>query len=963
MYDFTEEAELVRPAVSADEALAFVARTYDLQGDAKELGSNQDRNYRIATDSGRYLCKIDNAVFGDDEIAVQLAALAAAAEAGLTAPVAIAGSDGNLVHDIANKAGTWRARVLTYVEGEPFAQRRAIGTHTARVLGRAAASVTTAFAHLDGDGFARRLQWDMRSALDVVHRLAPAIDDDDLRKAVVAAAEEAAARITAVANDLPVQVIHGDLTPDNVVDRAPFDGADTVGFIDFGDVAYGWRAAEPAVAASGILSRSEGDAAPAIELIAAYGSRAPLNDAEITAMWPLVVLRGAVLVASGFHQVALEADNAYAAERMQEELLIFNTARALPYALAQATIAALLGCEAPEAPAVASQMIEHAARLRVIDPSPESPLVARGAWLKGVETTQHEAQRIAALGGIPLHPYGAPHLTRTNPLSAAAPENVPLHTAVELQPGETLHAPTEAIVLAASDAHIVLSIASTTLDITGATPTVQEGTALHPGDPFATAAGTVTLTWHRELDLTPPAYAAEPWASGWRHLTLDPAPLFGLKPHHNRTAHAEAERKREVFAEAQEHYYAEPPLMVRGWRTTMIDATGRSYLDMVNNVTGIGHAHPRLTDAVAVQLDTLNTNSRFLYPQLTDLSERLLATAPDASFDTVLLVNSGSEAVELALVLARAYTGRQDVIALREGYHGWTVATDAITTSAYDNPHALENRPAWVHLADVPNPYRGTYRGPDSARAYVADLEAQIADLVAGGTPPGAYIGEPILGNAGGVTPPTGYVAGAYAAIRAAGGVAIADEVQVGYGRTGATFWACEAQGAVPDIITIAKAMGNAYPVGAVLTRAEIAASLSAQGHFFSSAGGSPASCAAAIAVLDVMRDEDLQRNAAIVGDHLQVGFRSLADRHALIGATHGAGLYLGLELVRDHETLEPADIETAALCERLRELGVIMQATSERQNVLKIKPPLTLTIDEADFFLTQLDRALGELA
>jgi 4-aminobutyrate aminotransferase-like enzyme len=207
---------------------------------------------------------------------------------------------------------------------------------------------------------------------------------------------------------------------------------------------------------------------------------------------------------------------------------------------------------------------------------------------------------------------------------------------------------------------------------------------------------------------------------------------------------------------------------------------------------------------------------------------------------------------------------------------------------------------------------------------------------------------------------PDGYLAGAYEEIRSRGGVSIADEVQVGYGRLGHHFWGVEQQGAVPDIISVAKAMGNGFPLGAVITRREIAEALSNEGNFFSSAGGSPVSCAAGLAVLDVIRDEGLQRNAAEVGDHLVSRLEELARRHPIIGAVHGMGLYLGIELVRSRETLEPAAEETAAVCERLLHHGVIMQATSERQNVLKVKPPLCLSIASADFFVDALDRVLS---
>jgi 4-aminobutyrate aminotransferase-like enzyme len=409
----------------------------------------------------------------------------------------------------------------------------------------------------------------------------------------------------------------------------------------------------------------------------------------------------------------------------------------------------------------------------------------------------------------------------------------------------------------------------------------------------------------------------------------------------------------------QEHYYADPPRIERGWRHFLIDEDARCYLDMVNNVAAVGHGHPRIADAVGRQLRKLNTNSRFHYASVVDLSERITALLP-AELDTVFLVNSGSEADDLALRIAWAWTGRRDVVAVREAYHGWTDATDAVSTSIADNPDALVSRPDWVHTVPAPNSYRGQYRGVEAAR-YGAEAADAIRSLIAEGRAPAAFLAEAYYGNAGGMPLPDGYLHQVYEAVRGGGGLAIADEVQVGYGRLGHWFWGFEQQNVVPDVVTIAKAMGNGHPLGAVITRRDIAENYRNQGYFFSSAGGSPVSAITGLTVLDILRDEGLQQNARVVGDHLKVALERLGERHAIVGAVHGSGLYLGLEFVRDRSTLAPATAETTAICERMRELGVIIQPTGDRQNILKIKPPLTLSIEGADFFAAMLDRVLTE--
>jgi 4-aminobutyrate aminotransferase-like enzyme len=454
-----------------------------------------------------------------------------------------------------------------------------------------------------------------------------------------------------------------------------------------------------------------------------------------------------------------------------------------------------------------------------------------------------------------------------------------------------------------------------------------------------------------------PRFVAASVAAAWRTVVADPSALVpGAGAASGATDAAGLLARREsAFADVQEHYYDQPPVMVRGWREHLIASDGRVYLDTLNNVTSIGHAHPRLVDAVAEQWRLLNTNSRFHYPAVVEFSERLAALAPDP-LDTVFLVNSGSEAVDLALRLGQVWSGRRDVLAVQEAYHGWTYLTDAVSTSIADNPAALETRPAWVHTVPAPNPFRGAHADVD---AYASGAAAEIERLAAAGTPVGAFIAEAVFGNAGGLTLPDGYLDAVYRAVRAHGGLAIADEVQVGYGRLGEWFWGFEQQGVVPDVIAVAKAMGNGHPLGAVITTRQIAERYRAGGYFFSSAGGSPVSSVVGSTVLDIIRDEQLQQNARETGGYLKARLVELGQRHPILAAVHGSGFYLGPEFIRDRDTWEPATAETAAICSRLRELGVIAQPTGDHQNILKIKPPMCFTRESADALTDALDRVL----
>ncbi len=443
------------------------------------------------------------------------------------------------------------------------------------------------------------------------------------------------------------------------------------------------------------------------------------------------------------------------------------------------------------------------------------------------------------------------------------------------------------------------------------------------GEEFGTSASRLRV-WlaTEEIRSAPPRFVPLEELEGWEFRFLDPAPLLGISRPTRRPrpdSARELARRDAAYDPLQEHYYSTPPQIERGWREHLIDVDGRHYLDMVNNVATLGHGHPRIAEVAADQWRMLNTNSRFHYSAVTELSERLLATLPaearaaGSGLDTVLLVNSGTEAVDLALRLTKAFSGRDDVLCLTESYHGWSLASDAVSTSVSDNPIADETRAPWVHVTPTPNAYRGAHRGSDAGTAYAAETIAQLRTLADAETPIGTFIAEPRQGNAGAIEVPAGYFASVWDEVRRGGGVVICDEVQVGYGRQGDVFWGFQqhtdpdGRAVVPDVITVAKAMGNGHPLGAVITRREIVDALAAQGSFFSSAGGSTLSSRIGVAVLEIMADEGLQANAARIGAHLRTRLERLAERHPMIGAVHGRGLYMGVELVRDRVTLEPA--------------------------------------------------------
>jgi 4-aminobutyrate aminotransferase-like enzyme/Ser/Thr protein kinase RdoA (MazF antagonist) len=965
--DFLAQPGLPRPRVSHDEAARIAQELYGVSGDITELGSQQDRNFRIDDGTTRWMLKFSNPVFGVEELEAQDAAARAVQEAGLAAPRAIASVAGRTVETTVIGGLELPVRLLTYVEGEPMTGPGEFSADDARTLGATAARVAVALAGIEHAGTARTTQWNLRIGGEVVEVLLPFVADTARRERVAQAAGAALARLDGIRGRLRTQTTHGDVVDDNVVrsgDGAIGDGAIT-GVIDFGDVAESWTVAELAVACVAILHHNARKPLIVLETIAAFASVLPLDDDEVRALWPLVQLRTAVLVVSGEQQVALDGvENAYAHENRRHEWRAFETATELDAARMEVLIRWRLGDRsAPFRPAGTLTDLGEAA---MVDLSTTSSALDFGAWLE----TDAEARLLAEVRdehGAAVTAWGEARLTRAVVRSSREVATVPLGVEIAGNPGTLFLAPAGGVLRHVDDA-VVLATEGYDLWLSGLEAAADEG-AVDAGTRLGVLPGLTASAGPVGVQLSrlaggerPPFFVAPSQADAWKLICPDPSPLLGLAPRAETVSGAELLAERDTsFATVQEHYYADPPRIERGWREHFVDTDGQTYLDMVNNVATAGHGHPRLVEAVSRQWARLNTNSRFHYAAVAEFSARLAALAPDP-LDTVFLVNSGSEAVDLALRLVTTATARPTVLSVREAYHGWTIGSDAVSSSIGDNPRALETRPAWVRLIDAPNTFRGTHRGSGSGPAYLADLDTQLARLDADGVEVAGFIAEAVYGNAGGVLLPDGYLAGVYSRVRERGGLCIADEVQVGYGRLGEHFWGFEQQGAVPDVITIAKAMGNGHPLGAVITTRAIADAFAAEGSMFSSAGGSPVSCVVGMTVLDILEDEALQQNALVVGGALRAGLEELAVRHELIGAVHGLGLYLGVELVRSRETLEPATAEAAAICDALLGEGVIVQPTGDHKNVLKIKPPMLLTRESAEFFVAALDRVLDAL-
>jgi 4-aminobutyrate aminotransferase-like enzyme/Ser/Thr protein kinase RdoA (MazF antagonist) len=899
----------------------LLAREWGITGQVGALGSFDAGSFTVDSSDDRFVLKL--AVSKPPGVAeLEDAAMRSLASADFPYDVPrLVRTKGEPSADSAEIDGA-TARLLTWVDGRPLSEVPHLDRAALAELGRLAAHSSALLANLVTPGKPVESEWDPRHAPHVVHRVSQGEGAAD-RHLLARAVEPLAGLVSSTGDSLQSQIIHCDITDFNVVCRID-DQCQVVltGLVDFGDVTATWRACEVAVACEAVAAREPAHPLPAmLAVLGGYRQIQDLDEREVDALWPLILGRAAACAA--LSRQRLRAAPTPYLERMHAlDWGALIALLALPTGLAGAAIRSLFGLSASPgrarlaqqlAAARPSQLVAGASAglLTAVDLGVASELVAEDGW----ERARAVVNAALARGLIAVGRWGEIRPPRPGAPSPATPATMHLGADLFVSSGTTVRAPLPGIAVAVRATELVLELNSDAggihLRLAAVTPTIARGQQIAAGDVVGSViapAGGGPAHLHVQLcdspDLPGLAVPRQHELEAWRWLCPDPSPLLGIDVAARQPARpaVETERRRAVVAGAQKLYYERPEPIVRGWRQYLYDGLGRPYLDVINNVAGVGHSHPRITAAASRQLGLLNTNSRFLYEPMTAYAERLVALMP-AGLDSVFLVNSGSEACDLAVQLARVNTGCEDMVVLAGAYHGWTKAIYELCSSPADNPGWRDTIPPSVHVAEQPDPYRGRF-GSDSG-GYLESLEEACAHAAARGGVAG-FISEPLLGNQGAVETPASYLKAAYATVREHGGLCIADEIQVGFGRTGTSFWAFEHEHVVPDIVVAAKAAGNGHPIGIVVCRREIAHAFGRRAPFFSSTGGGPVTCEIGLAVLDVMRDERLQENAATVGAHLKRALEELAARRRLIGAVHGRGLYLGIDLVRDRVSKEP---------------------------------------------------------
>jgi 4-aminobutyrate aminotransferase-like enzyme/Ser/Thr protein kinase RdoA (MazF antagonist) len=858
-------------------------------------------------------------------------------------------------------------RVYGWLDGTILARLPNHSPQLLRDWGAAAAELATTLKPVVAPGSCLRPHvWDVAKAPESVAAAIGAVADPVLRAHVATIMGWFDRWVAPRLDRLPRSVVHQDLNDHNVL-AAPDDLGQVrlSGVLDFSDALETVTIGELTVALAYAMPRRTDPLTAAMHVVAGYSERRELSDDELAAVYPLAAARLCVNAVTWTART-VAAENPYGEDRMRHTLPTLERLVAIPPRLAEAALRQAAGRPRPGPRAPVTRAPE-ASRV-FATPLVDADLSPASDVFDDVAVGEDPTPAIRGGEGTAAGRHLTARFSRLVRRTTRGGESATLTLGVDAwpEPGSVVRAPAAATAEAHGDDWVVLASDAGFSRWSGVRPAVTTGERLEPAQALGTATAapvTIALFDDREVALAAPVVVEPSLAEVWREVSHDPSGWLGIE----RPSDAGWDRDRVVrsrgehFARSQRAYYADPINLVRGAGTLLIDDLGRTYLDAINNVTHVGHANPAVADAIARQSRRLNTNSRFVYPSLARYAERLAALLPDP-LEVVFLVCTGSEANDLALRISRQVTGREDVIVIDGAYHGNTTAVTGISPNRYKGAGGA-GAPPTTHEVVTPDRYRGPfgYDDEDAGRRYADDVGRAVAGLKGAGREPAAFIAESLMGTAGTIVHPDGYLAGAFADARAAGALCIADEVQVGFGRLGSGFWGFAGQGVIPDIVTMGKPIGNGHPLAAVVTTREIADAFDQGMKYFNTFGGNPVSCEVGMAVLDEIRDRGLERNAAEVGDHFQARLRELGDRHAAIGDVRGQGLYLGVDLVRDRVTREPDKALAARVAEQMKDEGVIVIPTGTHDNVLKIKPPMVFSRADVDLFCDALDRVLTD--
>ncbi len=996
------------PTFEAHEAEHIAADHFGIVGIATALPSHVDQNFLIKARDARYVLKIANASADPAALDLQHTVLLYLAERRT-----------EFAHLQMTRSGACTARVkapggsfhyvwmVTYLKGRTLGTVRPHMPHLLRGLGTLLGGLDRVLAGFAHPHAARYHAWDLRHAAGLRCYL-PNINDEGRRAMVARALERFEGSILPQLLSLRQSIIHNDANDYNVLVTGAGYEAQVSGLVDFGDMVYTHLVCEVAIAATYVMLGKPDPVGVAAHVISGYHQAYPLQEVELELLYDLVIARLCSSVLVSAYRTTVEPENEYLRISEAPAWALLNRLYAGSRSLALYRFREACGLPVcPSTERAVAWLKEHAGEFApvvqpdmrkvlpfVLDASVANPQM--GMPMRDVhKASQALLARVGRAGAaVGVGQYDEPRLIYTaaqfrHP-NNEFDERRTIHLGIDLfqEAGSPVFAPLDGVVHSLEKCAQPLDFGGLVIlrhEVDDATfytlyghlsrasvDDLKKGSAVCKGQQLAKL-GTPEENggWvpHLHFQLFGDLLEEEGARMGvapasqravWLGICPDPNLILGIPkqcfpPRAWEVDQIKRLRKQHLGGNLSLSYRT-PLHIVRGIGRHLYDAAGRAYLDAVNNVPHVGHCHPAVVRAAQRQQPILSTNTRYLHAALVQYAQRIAGTMPDP-LEVCFFVNSGSEANDLALRLAHAYTSAAGIVVLDGAYHGHLSSLIAISPYKFDGPGG-EGAPHHVQMALTPDTYRGPHRGHDAWERYAESVREAVQNL---GRPLCAFICESLLGCGGQIEFPPGYLKAAYDYVRQAGGLCIADEVQVGFGRVGSHFWGFETQGVVPDIVVLGKPIGNGHPLAGVVTTRTIADAFDNGMEFFSTFGGNPVSCAVGMAVLDVMEQEHLQENALRTGNYLRARLEALKELHPIVGDVRGRGLFLGVELVVDRVKRAPATGKAAYVANRMCDRGVLVSTDGPFRNVLKIKPPLVFTAADADLLVDTLRDILTE--
>jgi 4-aminobutyrate aminotransferase-like enzyme/Ser/Thr protein kinase RdoA (MazF antagonist) len=1013
------ESGVAQPVV-VEEAARLARDLYRLNVTAKSLPGEYDDNFHLtAADGAQFVLKVMHPARERSFIDLQCHALQHLAQhaEGVVLPRVISSKRGELQTEVKAADGTKRlVWLLTFVAGTVLAKVCPHSEELLRSLGRLLGTIDSGLQNFSHPAAQRELKWDL-SAAGWIKGHVNEIADSSRRSLVEKFLTLYDSEIGPALGRFRRSVIYGDANDHNVLVRDPWPlPRKAVSIIDFGDIHYGITVSEVAIAAAYAALGKKDVLRAAASVVAGYHEVFPLQEVEIAALYSLIGMRLAVSVTNSAHRKTIKSEDAYVTVSEGPAWEALERLAKINGSFAHYTFRQACGLSAvPQNESILRWLEKNgrdAASLFDADlqTTPSTVLdLSVGSEFLGADPRESETPalttKISALMeetkvSLGVGRYDEPRLLYSSPLFGADPspleERRTIHLGLDLfaEPGTSIHAPLDGVIQTLANNAAPLDYGPLVILQHGAGDAgafftsyghlekeslgrLKIGQRVARGQKFARIGtsdengGWVPHLHFQiildllDLDENFPGVAYASQRPVWTGLSPDPNLLIGIPknrfPKQDPNLQETLATRRELLGRNLSISYEKPLKIVRGWMQHLYDESGRAFLDFYNNVPLVGHSHPRVVQAVQKQIALLNTNTRYVHDLVNRYAQRLTQHLPEP-LRVCFFVNSGSEANELALRLARTHTGRDDIIVLEHAYHGNTSTLIDISPYKFDGPGGTGRKP-WVHVACMPDDYRGKYRrdDPQAGTKYAAHVGEILDDMHKQGRAPSAYIAETLPSVGGQIVFPPNYLKEVYTRVRNAGGVCIADEVQVGFARLGTHFWGFETQNVFPDLVVLGKPIGNGFPLAAVITTPEIARSFDNGMEFFSTFGGNPVACAAGLAVLKVVEEENLQERAFRVGNYLKESLLSLQKECPIIGDVRGSGLFLGVDLVLDAVTRSAATAQSAYVVNRLRERGILTGTDGPFNNVIKLRPPLIISERDADIFTEVFRDVLAE--